>query len=408
MSNVFDILMERGYIKQTTNESKLRKLLEENQITFYIGFDPTADSLHIGHFLPIMAMSYFQKFGHKPIALIGGGTAMVGDPTGKTEMRKMLSKEDILHNAECIKKQMSNLIDFSNGKAIMVNNGDWLLELNYVNFLRDIGKHFTVNRMLTAECFKQRWGKGLTFIEFNYMLMQAYDFLELYRKYNCILQLGGDDQWSNILAGIDLIRRVEGKEAYGLTLTLLTTSEGKKMGKTEKGALWLDPKKTSPYEFYQYWRNVDDNDVENCLKLLTFLPLDEIKKLCLYKDERINEAKRVLAYEVTKIIHGEEEAKRCENAARALFNKNGNLEDVPSIEISKNEISVGIGLVDLLVRTNLVSSKSEARRVIQQGGASINDKIIKDINYILDTKDIDTDFFLLKKGKKSFCKVVVK
>ncbi|HAA63924.1 MAG TPA: tyrosine--tRNA ligase, partial [Thermoanaerobacter sp.] len=315
MVSVLDVLQERGYIQQMTHEEEIRELLEKEKITFYIGFDPTADSLHVGHFLQIMVMSHMQKAGHRPIVLIGGGTAMVGDPSGRTDMRKILTREEINRNAEAFKKQMQRLIDFSDGKAIMANNADWLLNLNYIEFLRDIGVHFSVNRMLTAECFKSRLERGLSFLEFNYMLMQAYDFLELNKRYNCVMQMGGDDQWSNIIAGIELIRKKEGKQAYGMTFTLLTTSEGKKMGKTEKGAVWLDPNKTSPYEFYQYWRNIADADVEKALALLTFLPMDEVRRLGALKDKEINEAKKVLAYEVTKLIHGEEEAIKAQKAA---------------------------------------------------------------------------------------------
>lgn len=312
--NVYDVLKERGFIAQVTHEEKIREILGRDGVTFYIGFDPTADSLHVGHFLQLIVMSHMQRAGHRPIAILGGGTAMVGDPTGKTDMRKMLTQEEIMYNAEQFKKQMRNLIDFSEGKALMLNNADWLLGLNYIEFLRDIGVHFTVNRMLAAECFKSRYEKGLSFIEFNYMLMQSYDFLRLYRDYDCILQLGGDDQWSNILGGIDLVRRVEAKEVYGMTFELLTTSEGNKMGKTEKGAVWLDPMKTPPYEFYQYWRNVHDDDVIKCLKLLTFIPMEQINRFALLKDEKINEAKETLAYEVTKIVHGKDEAEKARQA----------------------------------------------------------------------------------------------
>ncbi len=408
MTNVFDVLKERGFIQQTTNEEEIRRLLGSEQVTFYIGFDPTADSLHVGHFLALMVMSHMQKAGHRPIAILGGGTAMVGDPSGKTDMRKMLTQEQINSNAECFKKQFAKFIDFSDGKALMVNNGDWLLQLNYVDFLRDIGRHFSVNRMLTAECFKSRLERGLSFIEFNYMLMQSYDFLELYKRFNCVMQLGGDDQWSNILQGIDLVRRVEGKEVYGLTFTLLTTSEGKKMGKTEKGALWLDPEKTTPYEFYQYWRNVDDSDVEKCLALLTFLPMEEVRRLGSLKDEKINDAKKVLAYEVTNLVHGEEEANKAEQAAQALFSGKGDSENIPHIDVPLSEISAEIPLTDLLVRANLVPSKSEARRAIQQGGAAVNDTVITDVNYTVGQNDVDHNQIMLRRGKKSFCKVVIK
>ncbi|MBZ4647365.1 MAG: tyrosyl-tRNA synthetase, partial [Clostridia bacterium] len=334
MSSVFDTLKERGLLAQVTHEEQVREILEKEKVTFYIGFDPTADSLHVGHFLQMMVMAHMQRAGHRPIAIIGGGTAMVGDPTGKTDMRRMMTREEIQHNANNFKKQLSKFIDFGEGKALMIDNAEWLLELNYVQFLREIGVHFSVNRMLTAECFKSRLERGLSFIEFNYMLMQSYDFLKLFQKYNCTFQLGGDDQWSNILGGIDLIRRVEGKEAYGMTFTLLTTSEGKKMGKTEKGALWLDAEKTSPYEFYQYWRNVHDDDVIKCLKLITFLPLEEIEKLAQLKDQEINKAKKILAYEVTKLVHGEEEAIKAQQAAESLFGKGGNAVDMPTTEIT--------------------------------------------------------------------------
>lgn len=406
MASVYDVLKERRYLSQVTHEEPVRELLEKEKIAFYIGFDPTADSLHVGHFLQLMVMSHMQKAGHTPVALVGGGTAMIGDPTGKTDMRRMMTKEEIQHNAECFKKQISRLVDFSDGKAIMVNNADWLLKLNYVEFLREIGIHFSVNRMLTAECFKSRLeGKGLSFIEFNYMLMQSYDFLELSRKYGCKMQLGGDDQWSNILGGVDLIRRVEGKDVYGMTFTLLTTSEGKKMGKTESGAVWLDPAKTSPFDFYQYWRNTDDKDVEKCLALLTFLPMDEVRRLGSLKDAAINEAKKVLAFEVTKIVHGEEEAAKAQMAAEALFGGKGDSESVPMVEVPSEELSHGIKLLDLLVRTNLTPSKSEARRAVQQGGVSVNGLKVYDFDLSLSEKDISDGQILLQKGKKSFCRV---
>ena len=407
MSNIFDILKERGLIQQTTNEEEIKRLLGNEQVTFYIGFDPTADSLHVGHFLTLMVMSHMQKAGHKPIAILGGGTAMVGDPTGKTDMRKMLTQEQIQHNVERFKDQFSKFINFENDNALIINNGDWLLNLKYIDFLRDIGKYFSVNKMLTYECFKTRLEKGLSFIEFNYMLMQSYDFLVLFKQHNCIMQLGGDDQWANILGGVDLVRRVEAKEVFGMTLTLLTTSEGKKMGKTEKGALWLDPEKTSPFEFYQYWRNVGDNDVEKCLAFLTFLPMDEVRRLGSLKDEKINEAKKVLAFEITKLVHGEEEAKKAEEAAQALFSGKGDLNNVPSINVSSSEITAGIAITDLLVRSNLVPSKSEARRAIQQGGAAINDDIVNDVNYVVDSKDVKDNHIMLRRGKKSFCKVQI-
>ncbi|HEY8420696.1 MAG TPA: tyrosine--tRNA ligase [Thermoclostridium sp.] len=405
--NVYDVLKERGFIAQTTNEEKIREILGNEKVTFYIGFDPTADSLHIGHFLQLIVMSHMQKAGHRPIVLLGGGTAMVGDPTGKTDMRKMLTREEIAHNAERFKQQMSRFIDFSEGKAIMVNNGDWLLELKYIEFLRDIGVHFSVNRMLTAECFKSRLERGLSFIEFNYMLMQSYDYLKLYQDYNCTLELGGDDQWSNILGGVDLIRRVKGEEVYGMTFCLLTTSEGKKMGKTEKGAVWIDPEKTSPYEFYQYWRNIHDADVVKCLKLLTFLPMEEIEKLSQYKDERINEVKEVLAYEVTKIVHGEEEARKAHEAAKALFANAGDSAHIPSTEISRADLGDGMGVLDLLLLANLIPSKGEGRRLINQGGIYINGGRVDNQNLVITSLDFKEGQLLVRKGKKIYHKIVL-
>lgn len=408
MSNVFDTLQERGFIAQLTHENEIKELLENEKVTFYIGFDPTADSLHVGHFLQMMVMSHMQKAGHRPIAIIGGGTAMVGDPTGKTDMRKMLTREEVQRNAENFKKQMSKFIDFSEGKALMIDNAEWLLELKYVEFLREIGVHFSVNRMLTAECFKSRLEKGLSFIEFNYMLMQSYDFLKLFQDYGCKLQLGGDDQWSNILGGVDLIRRVEGKEAYGMTFTLLTTSEGKKMGKTEKGALWLDANKTPPYDFYQYWRNVHDEDVIKCLKLLTYLPMDQIEEMSKLKDAEINKAKKVLAYEVTKLVHGEEEAKKCQQAAEALFGKGGNTKDMPTTEIPAEKLKEGIGIIDLLMETGLIPSKGEGRRLINQGGIYVRGERVKTIDLVVTDKDFENNELIIKKGKKKYHKVVLK
>ncbi len=407
MSSVFQTLKERGFIAQVTHEEPVRELLEKDNVTFYIGFDPTADSLHVGHFLQMVVMAHMQRAGHKPIAIIGGGTAMVGDPSGKTDMRKMMTQEEIQRNANNFKKQLSNFIDFSDDKAIMVDNSEWLLDLNYVEFLREIGVHFSVNRMLTAECFKSRLEKGLSFIEFNYMLMQSYDFLKLYQKYGCILELGGDDQWSNILGGIELVRRVEGKEVYGMTFTLLTTSEGKKMGKTEKGALWLDPNKTPPYEFYQYWRNIHDNDVIKCLKLLTFLPLSQIEELSKLKDQQINEAKKVLAFEVTKLIHGEEEAKKAQEAAEALFGKGASSENMPTTEISIEELGSGINILDLLIKTKLVPSKGEGRRLVEQGGVSVNDVKVDKIDFLVMPEDFKEKEIIVKKGKKVFHKVQI-
>ncbi|AKA71648.1 tyrosine--tRNA ligase [Clostridium scatologenes] len=406
MANVYDTLMERGYIKQVTHEEEVRDLLGKEKVTFYIGFDPTADSLHVGHFLQMMVMAHMQRAGHKPIALLGGGTAMVGDPSGKTDMRKMLTKEQIQHNAECFKNQFSVLVDFDDDKAIMANNADWLLHLNYVDFLREVGVHFSVNRMLTAECFKQRLEKGLSFLEFNYMLMQGYDFLELNRRYGCTLQLGGDDQWSNIIAGADLIRRKESKPAYGMTFALLTNSEGKKMGKTENGALWLNKEKTSPYEFYQYWRNVADSDVEKCLALLTFLPMDEVKRLGALPGAEINEAKKVLAYEVTKIVHGKEEAEKAKTAAEALFAGGASMENVPTVEITEDEL--GCTIIDLIVNTKILPSKSEARRLIQQGGLTINDEKVTDTNLVITKASFNDKSMLIRRGKKNYNRIVIK
>ncbi|QXM07155.1 tyrosine--tRNA ligase [Crassaminicella indica] len=405
MTNVFDVLKERGFIEQTTHEDEIRELLGKESVTFYIGFDPTADSLHVGHFLQAITMMHMQKAGHRPIVLIGGGTAMVGDPTGKTDMRKMMTPETIKHNAECFKKQLSKFLDFSEGKAIMVNNADWLMNLEYIPFLREVGKHFSVNRMLTAECFKSRMEKGLSFLEFNYMIMQSYDFLELHRKYNCKMQLGGNDQWSNILGGVELIRRIDSSPAYGMTFTLLTTSEGKKMGKTESGAIWLDPEKTSPYDFYQYWRNVDDADVEKCLSLLTFLPMDEVKKLGSLEGAAINKAKEILAYEVTKLVHGEKEAKKAQEGAKALFGKGPASENIPATEIPRSEFAEGIGLMALLTKLKLTSSNSEARRLIQQGGIALDGKKITDIKHIVKEEDFKDDTIMIKKGKKVYHQV---
>ena len=406
---VYDELKARGLIAQTTNEEKIRDLLNNDKITFYIGFDPTADSLHVGHFVQIMVMSWMQKAGHVPIALFGGGTGMIGDPSGKTDMRKMLTKETIDHNIACFQKQMSRLIDFSEGKAIMANNGDWLLNLNYIDFLREVGVHFSVNRMLTAECYKQRLERGLSFFELNYMLMQSYDFLELNHRYNCVMELGGDDQWSNIIGGVELLRRKEAKEVYGMTFTLLTTSEGKKMGKTEKGAVWLDPEKTSPFEFYQYWRNVDDADVIRCLKILTFLPLEEINELEKLEGGELNKAKEILAYEVTKLIHGEEEAKKAQEGARALFGKGANTDNMPSTAITEADFTDGeIGVLDLMVKTKLAPSRAEGRRLIEQGGVAVDDVKVPSISAKLSLeKDFEKKYVIIKKGKKVFHKVTL-
>ncbi len=405
MENVYDTLVDRGYIKQLTHEVEMKKILQEEKVTFYIGFDPTADSLHVGHFIAMMFMAHMQRAGHRPIALVGGGTAMIGDPSGKTDMRKMLSKEEIDYNISCIKSQLSKLIDFSDDKAILDNNANWLLNLNYVEFIRDIGVHFSVNRMLSAECFKQRLEKGLSFLEFNYMLMQGYDFLVLNQKYGCTMQLGGDDQWSNIIAGMELIRRKESKASYGMTCTLLTNSEGKKMGKTENGALWLDADKTTPYDFYQYWRNVADSDVEKCLSLLTFVPMDEVRRLSALKDAEINDAKKVLAFEVTKLIHGEEEAIKAQNAAEALFGGGVDMSDVPTISIPVDMKSSL--LMDILVYTKVLPSKAEARRLIEQGGLTINGKNIEDKIATLIDSDFKEGSVLIKKGKKKYYSLII-
>lgn len=401
MANVFDTLKERGFIAQCTNEKELRELFDKERVTFYIGFDPTADSLHAGHFIALMAMAHMQRAGHRPICLVGGGTGTVGDPTGRTDMRKMLTDEDIEHNCECFKKQIARFIDFSDGKAIMVNNGDWLRKLNYIDFLRDVGACFTVNRMLAAEAYKQRWEKGLTFLEFNYMVMQAYDFLELNRRYGCKLEMGGDDQWSNIIAGVELNRRKNNVAVYGLTNKLLTKSDGKKMGKTAGGALWLDAEKTSPYEFYQYWRNVDDADVEKCLSLLTFLPMEEVHRLSSLEGSAINKAKTVLAYEVTKIVHGEEEANKAKKAAEALFGGAGNTQDMPTVAAE-----TGKKLLDVLTAGKVFASKSEGRRLIQQNGLSLNDAKVTDVDYILQDSDFTDGEAIVKKGKKKYFKLV--
>ncbi len=401
--NVFDVLKERGFIEQTTHEEEIRELLGKEKVTFYIGFDATADSLTAGHFLTIMAMMHMQRAGHRPIALLGGGTTMIGDPSGKSDMRSMMTRETIAHNAACFQKQLSRFIDFDNDKAIIANNADWLLDLNYVEFLREIGVHFSVNKMLTAECYKQRMEKGLTFFEFNYMLMQSYDFWKLNKLYGCQMQLGGNDQWSNIIGGVELIRRKEQKPAFGLTFKLLTTSEGIKMGKTMKGAVWLDPEKTSPYEFYQYWRNIEDVKVEECLGLLTFLPMDEVRRLGALEGAKINEAKEVLAYEITKIVHGEEEAKKAQEAARTLFVHGGKSEDTPTTIMTQDALKEGKDLITLLVETKLAASRSEARRVITQGGVTVNEEKVTDFSRVYTIHDLDQDgTLLIKKGKKGY------
>lgn len=408
MSNVFEVLKDRGYVKQMTHEEEMKGLLEKEKVTFYIGFDPTADSLHVGHFIAMMFMSHMQQHGHRPIALIGGGTAQIGDPSGRTDMRQMMTDEIIAHNVASIKKQMEKFIDFSDDKALLVNNADWLRGLNYIDFIRDIGSQFSVNRMLAAECFKSRMEEGgLSFLEFNYMLMQGYDFLVLNRKYGCTMQLGGDDQWSNMIAGVDLIRKKDRKQGYAMTCTLLTNSEGKKMGKTAKGALWLDPEKTSPYEFYQYWRNLPDADVAQPLALLTFLPMNEVRRLAVLEGAEINEAKKVLAYEVTKIVHGEEEAEKAKQASEALFGQGGvDLSNVPTSEVT--EAVIGMGVVDLMVELGLLKTKSEGRRLVQQNGLSINDEKVTDFAMEM-TADLFLDgAIMIKQGKKKYNRVVIK
>ena len=400
MSKVFEELMERGYIEQITHE-EIKDVLDNSSIPFYIGFDPTADSLHVGHFVSMMVASHMQKAGHKPIILIGGGTATIGDPSGKTDMRRMMSREEINHNVECFKKQLSKFISFEgdNG-AIIVNNADWLLKLNFVEFMRDIGSLFSVNKMLAAECYKQRMERGLTFFELGYMLMQSYDFLHLYNTYGCKLQMGGNDQWSNILGGVDLIRRIGHSDSFGLTFKLLTTKEGKKMGKTEKGALWLDANKTSPYEFYQYWRNIDDSDVKKVLSLLTFLPMEEVNRLSGLKDEQINEAKKVAAFEITKLIHGEEEAKKAEESAKALFEGQGSLENMPTSKVDEN-----ISILDAIITARMAPSKGQARTLINQGGITLNDEKVADVNYVLSDDDFKDGYAILRKGKKVYHKL---
>ena len=405
---VYDELKARGLIAQLTNEEKVRDLLNNGKTSFYIGFDPTADSLHVGHFVQIMVMAHMQKAGHTPIALFGGGTGMIGDPSGKTAMRRMMTREEIDHNVRCFQKQMSRLVDFSDGKAIMVNNADWLMNLNYIQFLREVGVHFSVNRMLSFECYKQRLERGLSFFELNYMLMQSYDFLVLNRKYGCQLELGGDDQWSNIIGGVELIRKADDKEAYGMTFTLLTTSDGRKMGKTESGAVWLDPEKTSPYDFYQYWRNVDDADVIRCLKILTFLPLEEIEAMAKWEGSQLNKAKEILAFEVTKLIHGEEEAMKAQNAARAIFGGGAHSENMPSTELSDGDFTDGeISVLDLLAKTKLVPSKGEARRLIDQGGISIDDEKVNSVTAKISKRSFEKGFVIIKKGKKVYHKAIL-
>jgi len=405
---IFDELKARGLLAQLTDEEEIKELINNGKATFYIGFDPTADSLHVGHFMALCLMKRLQMAGNKPIALIGGGTAMIGDPSGRSDMRQMMTKETIAHNVECFKKQMSRFVDFSEGKALLVNNADWLLDLNYVEVLRDIGPHFSVNRMLTAECYKQRMEKGLSFLEFNYMIMQSYDFLALYQKYGCNMQFGGDDQWSNMLGGTELIRRKLGKDAYAMTITLLLNSEGKKMGKTQKGAVWLDAEKTSPFEFYQYWRNVADADVLKCIKMLTFLPLEEIEKMEGWEGSQLNTAKEILAFELTKLVHGEEEATKAQESAKALFAGGGSLENMPTAELTAEDFTDGkIDLIGVLVKAGLNPSRSEARRAIEQGGVTVNDEKITDIKKEFTAEDFG-EGMIVRRGKKNYKKVVVK
>ena len=402
---IYEELIERGLLAQVTDEGKIRELVNTGKATFYIGFDPTADSLHVGHFMALCLMKRLQMAGNKPIALVGGGTAMIGDPSGRSDMRKMLTKDDINHNIECFKKQMSKFIDFSEDRAILLNNADWLLNLNYVDLLREVGPCFSVNKMLTAECYKQRMEKGLSFLEFNYMIMQSYDFYHLYQNYDCNLQFGGDDQWSNMLGGTELIRKKLSKGAEAMTINLLLKSDGTKMGKTSGGAVWLDENKTSPFEFYQYWRNVDDSDVLKCIKMLTFIPLEEIKAMESWSGEELNKAKEILAYELTNLVHGKENADKASEAAKALFSGSVNLDNVPTYNMTKDDL--GINIMDLCVKSNFLPSKSEARRLIMQGGLNLNGEKVEDINLSVDSSFFNDGYALLKKGKKNFLKVVV-
>lgn len=405
---IYEELQARGLLAQLTDADEIRDLINSGRAVFYIGFDPTADSLHVGHFMALCLMKRLQEAGNKPIALIGGGTAMIGDPSGRSDMRTMMTKETIEHNCECFKKQMSRFIDFSDGKALMVNNADWLLNLNYVEFIRDIGACFSVNNMLRAECYKQRMEKGLSFLEFNYMIMQSYDFMELYERYGCNMQFGGDDQWSNMLGGTDLIRRKLGKDAYAMTITLLMNSEGKKMGKTQKGAVWLDPNKTTPFEFYQYWRNVADADVLKCLRMLTFLPLEQIDEMDQWEGSQLNRAKEILAYELTNLVHGEEEAKKAEEAAKALFAGGGSSENMPAAVLTDDKFIDGsIDILGILVAAGMAASRSEARRAVEQGGVSVKGEKVGDIKASYTKEMIAAEEFIVKKGKKSFKKIVV-
>ncbi|MBM7561232.1 tyrosine--tRNA ligase [Fusibacter tunisiensis] len=405
MKSVYDVLMERGYIEQITHEEEVKALLEKERVTFYIGFDPTADSLHLGHFIQIMVMMHMQNAGHRPIALIGGGTAKIGDPSGKTDMRKMLTPETIVENGNALQKQMEKYLNLDGENGFVANNAKWLDELKYIPFIREIGSKFSVNRMLTAECFKQRLEKGLSFLEFNYMIMQAYDFLELNRELGCQMQLGGNDQWSNIIAGVDLVRRMESNQVYGLTFKLLLTSDGKKMGKTESGAIWMDPEKTSPYELFQYLRNIEDADVENCLKLLTFLPMDEVRELSALEGSEINRAKEVLAYEFTKIVHGEEAAEQSLETARSLFSNGTKNENMPTTEMKTELFEAGMGILDVMLEIGLIPSKGEGRRLIQQNGVAINDSVVTDFARTLDISDFESGDVVIRKGKKVFHRI---
>ena len=403
---IYEELVARGLIAQVTNEEEIKKLVNEGKAIFYIGFDPTADSLHVGHFMALCLMKRLQMAGNKPIALLGGGTGMIGDPSGRTDMRQMLTPETIQHNCDCFKKQMSRFIDFSDDKALLVNNAEWLMNLNYVNLLREVGPHFSVNRMLTAECYKQRMERGLSFLEFNYMIMQSYDFYMLYQKYGCNMQFGGDDQWSNMLGGTELIRRKLGKDAHAMTITLLLNSEGKKMGKTQSGAVWLDPNKTSPFEFYQYWRNVADADVLKCLRMLTFLPLEQIDEMDKWEGSQLNTAKEILAYELTKLVHGEEEAEKAQTAARALFSGQGSLENMPSYNLTAEDFTDGsIDILAVLQKSGLAPTRSEARRNVEQGGVSVNGEQVKDIKASYTREDFAGEGMVVKRGKKKFMKV---
>ena len=404
---VFDELKARGLLAQLTDEEEIKELVNNGKAVFYIGFDPTADSLHVGHFMALCLMKRLQMAGNKPIALIGGGTAMIGDPSGRTDMRSMMTIETIDHNCECFKEQMSKFIDFSDGKALMVNNAEWLRDLNYIEFIRDIGAHFSVNRMLTAECYKQRMEKGLSFLEFNYMIMQSYDFLALYERYGCNMQFGGDDQWSNMLGGTELIRRKLGKDAYAMTINLLLNSEGKKMGKTQKGAVWLDPKKTSPFEFYQYWRNIGDADVLKCIRMLTFIPLEEIDKMDTWEGSQLNTAKEILAFELTKMIHGEEEAVKAQEAAKALFGGAGNSADMPTATLKDEDLTDGsIDILSILVKSGLVPTRNEGRRAVEQGGVSVDGEKVTDIKAVYTKEQMAGDGIVVKRGKKNFRKVI--